>query len=255
MDVTGLHCLTSYERYALARNLSIPVLWLLPAMTTLRLAPVHPSGHVHAADLEVCLDFVNSESYDDGVPNEHFATADDAVSWLTSRGLAHEDAVRAQAALDAAAWLARIRASRAALREVWDAEVERRIPDQAALDTVNAILREAPRIELVAAAGCCGIGHRHTENDPTGEALSRLVEPLVEAIAAGETSRFRICANDGCRWVFEDTSRAGRRRWCDMASCGNRAKVRRYRDRHRADDGTGPAASDGPVRPGTPAPA
>jgi predicted RNA-binding Zn ribbon-like protein len=59
------------------------------------------------------------------------------------------------------------------------------------------------------------------------------VEPLVKAIAAGETARFRICANDGCRWVFEDSSRAGRRRWCDMASCGNRAKVRRYRDRRR----------------------
>jgi len=220
-------------------------------MTTLRLAPaVHPIGHVHAADLDACLDFVNSESFDDGVPREHLATVADAVSWLTSRGLAHEDALRAQAAGDAPAWLARIRASRAALREVWDAEVERRIPDQRALDTVNAILREAPRLELVAAEGCCGIGHRHTENDPTGEALARLVQPLVEAIAAGETARFRICANDGCRWVFEDTSRAGRRRWCDMASCGNRAKVRRYRDRHRVGDGTGPDAS---ADPGTPA--
>jgi predicted RNA-binding Zn ribbon-like protein len=221
-------------------------------MTTLHLAPVHPSGHAHAADLDTCLDFVNSESYDDSVPNEHLATADDAISWLTSRGLAHEVALRAQAAPDATGWLARIHASRAALREVWDAEVERRIPDQASLDTVNAILREAPRIELVAAEGCCGIGHRHAEDDPTGEALARLVQPLVEAIAAGETSRFRICANDGCRWVFEDTSRAGRRRWCDMASCGNRAKVRRYRDRHRADDQSGSETAAG--SPGAPGP-
>ncbi len=55
----------------------------------------------------------------------------------------------------------------------------------------------------------------------------------MRAIAAGETGRFRICANDGCRWVFEDTSRGGRRRWCDMTSCGNRAKVRRFRSKRR----------------------
>jgi predicted RNA-binding Zn ribbon-like protein len=56
----------------------------------------------------------------------------------------------------------------------------------------------------------------------------------VAAIAAGETARFRICANEDCRWVFEDTSRGGRRRWCDMTSCGNQAKVRRFRAKRAA---------------------
>ncbi|HEY5627935.1 MAG TPA: CGNR zinc finger domain-containing protein, partial [Candidatus Limnocylindrales bacterium] len=53
------------------------------------------------------------------------------------------------------------------------------------------------------------------------------------AVAAGTTGRLRICANDDCRWAFEDTTRAGRRRWCDMTSCGNVAKARRNRARHR----------------------
>ena len=197
---------------------------------------VHSPGHAHEADLGTCIDFINSESYDDGVPHEHLATAEDAIAHFTLRSLAHGDALRAQAARDTDAWLARIRGLRAALREVWDAEVEHRIPDQGALDAVNAVLREAPRIELVAADDCCGVGHRHTADDPTGEALARVVGPLVEAIAAGQTSRFRICANDGCREALEDTSRAGRRRWCDMSSCGNLAKVQRYRARRRAAD-------------------
>jgi predicted RNA-binding Zn ribbon-like protein len=75
--------------------------------------------------------------------------------------------------------------------------------------------------------------------------------PLVEAIAAGDTARFRICANDGCRWVFEDASRAGRRRWCDMTTCGNRDKVRRYRSRHREGSETGEASGN---EAGTPLP-
>lgn len=197
---------------------------------------VNPPGHAHEADLGTCIDFINSRSYDDGVPHEHLATAEDAIAHITLRGVAHEEALRAQAARDTDAWLARIHGLRAALREVWDAEVEHRIPDQAALDAVNAVLREAPRIELVAAEDCCGVGHRHTADDPTGEALARVVGPLAEAIAARRTSRFRICANDGCREALEDTSRGGRRRWCDMSSCGNLAKVQRYRARRRAAD-------------------
>jgi predicted RNA-binding Zn ribbon-like protein len=205
-------------------------------MNAIAIAPIDAIGHAHVADLGTCLDFINSESYDDGVPHEHLGTADDAIAYFTLRGLAHEDALRAQAARDTDAWVARIHGLRAALREVWDAEVEHRIPGQGALDAVNAVLREAPRIELIAGEDCCGVGHRHTADDPTGEALARVAGPFAEAIAAGQTGRFRICANDGCRWVFADSSRAGRRRWCDMSSCGNVAKVRRYRARRKAAD-------------------
>jgi len=217
-------------------------------MTTMRIAPIDPVGHAHAAGLDACLDFVNSESFDDGVPNEHLRTADDVIAYLTLGGLAHEDALRAQATDAGPAWLARVHASRAALRQIWDAEVEHRTPPAEALATVNAILREAPRIELVASEDGCGVGHRHTADDPLGEALAQLAQPIVESIAAGRTARFRVCANDGCRWVFEDTSRAGRRRWCDMSSCGNRAKVRRFRSRRRASSSE-PAGDAPATRP------
>jgi predicted RNA-binding Zn ribbon-like protein len=187
------------------------------------IAYVTSYGHAHAADLEAFLDFVNSESYDDGVAREHLPTVDDAVAYFTLRGLAHEDALRAQAARDGA-WLSRLHAVRAGLREVWDAEVEHRIPDQAALDTVNAVLREAPRIELVAGGDCCGVGHRHAADDPTGEALARICRAVRGRDRANETGRFRICASDGCRWVFEDTSAAG---GVDGATCPRAATARR----------------------------
>ncbi len=40
--------------------------------------------------------------------------------------------------------------------------------------------------------------------------------------------RIRQCANEQCLWLFVDESKSGTRRWCDMASCGNRAKARRH---------------------------
>ncbi|GAA2248722.1 MULTISPECIES: CGNR zinc finger domain-containing protein [Kitasatospora] len=41
-------------------------------------------------------------------------------------------------------------------------------------------------------------------------------------------SRIRECVHDSCILTFFDTSQNGRRRWCDMASCGNRAKAARH---------------------------
>jgi predicted RNA-binding Zn ribbon-like protein len=65
--------------------------------------------------------------------------------------------------------------------------------------------------------------------------LDRVLWPV--ALSAYELlttpgARIRECADDDCGWLFVDTSKAGRRRWCSMESCGNRAKLRRYRRRH-----------------------
>jgi predicted RNA-binding Zn ribbon-like protein len=217
----------------------------------------HAPDHQHVADLEATLDFMNTAETPDVSHGDDLASAAAVVAFLGGRGLAHEADLQGQVdSVGEAAWLARIVGARDALRRVWDAQVEHREPGPADLDTVNAVLREAPRIELVAGDGCCGLGHRHTADDPAGEALARLVEPFVAAVAGATTARFRICANDGCRWVFEDTSRGGRRRWCDMTSCGNVAKARRYRAKHRdaatASTGEGPVEAAGEAAPPEP---
>jgi predicted RNA-binding Zn ribbon-like protein len=57
---------------------------------------------------------------------------------------------------------------------------------------------------------------------------------VADCAASGSWHRLRICAAPDCRWVFYDTSRNGAGRWCSMATCGNRDKTRRYRDRRQA---------------------
>lgn len=49
-----------------------------------------------------------------------------------------------------------------------------------------------------------------------------------------DRSRVRRCANPQCVLLFVDTSKSGRRRWCDMATCGNRAKVAAHYARQRS---------------------
>jgi predicted RNA-binding Zn ribbon-like protein len=68
---------------------------------------------------------------------------------------------------------------------------------------------------------------------PVGDAFAGLLIPIVEsaadALILGELPRVRRCADPRCGRVFQDQTKNGRRRWCDMATCGNRAKAARHR--------------------------
>ena len=56
------------------------------------------------------------------------------------------------------------------------------------------------------------------------EALSLL---SVQALFTLPAERVRACGR--CGWMFLDSSRGGRRRWCSMSTCGNREKASRRR--------------------------
>ncbi|MFJ6671748.1 CGNR zinc finger domain-containing protein [Actinosynnema sp. NPDC091369] len=54
---------------------------------------------------------------------------------------------------------------------------------------------------------------------------------LLGVVRALGHDRFRACEAPGCRGVFADTSRAGRRRYCAPERCGNRVNVTNHRAR------------------------
>jgi predicted RNA-binding Zn ribbon-like protein len=194
--------------------------------------------HQHEVEVEEAFDFMNTYELESGAPVDHFTTLDVALDWLATRHVVHESLLEAERKRvadepDAAARvLARIKRVRDALRNVAYAVAEDRSPSTSALSEVNRALRAREIIELEADEDGCRVGHRHV-GDPVDDALARLAQPIVQAISAGNEERIRICANDQCRWIFFDESPTGRRRWCDMATCGNRAKAARHRARQR----------------------
>jgi predicted RNA-binding Zn ribbon-like protein len=198
--------------------------------------------HGHQASLADGLDFVNTLSYDKDVTHERLTDAATAVSWLQGHALLHKemaDAILAEAA-DAEGeerLLSRIRRVRAALRELLDAAVEKRPPSAGALKEVNRALRAPYVIELVPAADGVSLDHRH-DGDPISGAMARLSEAVTRELTGDNSRRLRVCANEDCRWVFNDHSPAGRRKWCDMSSCGNRAKAARHRERQKQKTAT-----------------
>ena len=214
--------------------------------------------HGHQASLADGLDFVNTLEFSKGVPRDDLTDAGVAVSWFQHHALLHSETAAslvAEMATDkesAERLLMRVRKTRAALRELLDAAVDRRPPADSAMREVNRALRATYVIELVPAADGVSLDHRH-EGDPVSGALARLSEAIARELTQDDKERLRVCANDECRWVFRDNSPAGRRKWCDMSSCGNRAKAARHRERQKQKADVVPAAQLAPSAESAPA--
>ncbi len=65
-------------------------------------------------------------------------------------------------------------------------------------------------------------------------ALGTLVAAVQTAAADGSLRRLKACRRDCCHWLFWDGSPPASGVWCSMTVCGNRTKVRRFRDRAAA---------------------
>ena len=193
--------------------------------------------HTHSVDIDDALDFVDTLEYEGGEPVDHIQQPAEAVAWLQDHGLLHAGPDPQLAAVtgpgpEAERAVEKIRLVRAALREILDATYEQRPPYPAAVATVNDQMRAQQRLVLVANPDGCSLDHRH-EGDPLDGALARISDRIAREVSGEHSDRIKVCANDSCRWVFFDSSRTGRRRWCDMATCGNRAKAARHRARVR----------------------
>ena len=112
-------------------------------MTTLN-THIH---HDHDAGLGATADLINTLELVE-TDEERLPTSDAAVEFLARHDLGHEADLRRQVARDGDAWLERVHATRAAIRELWDANVQGRAPDSASLAVLNELLDRSPRVEL-----------------------------------------------------------------------------------------------------------
>ena len=205
----------------------------------------HNPDHEHGVSLDAALEFLNTHELESGELIDQLKDPSAAFTWFVDQDVLHPAAGRAWTPAD----LERVRTVRDALREVVDAVTEDRRPAALAVDLVNDALAAgaAPRLELDGLT--VRIGHRHAASE-VDDALASLAAPIVGELASGRPDRFRTCANDRCRWTFYDASPAGRRRWCDMKTCGNRAKAARHRERVKAaDSAAGSGGSHGASEP------
>ena len=182
----------------------------------------------------LAIDFTNTVGDRGADRAEHLNTFGDIVAWAEARGVISRSAAgalrqKANADPDAAnrAWRSAL-AFREALYNVIAAVSSNRRARPADLTVVNEHVRETFKGAELAQSGKGFSLETHAEEwlDPV---LRPVTRAAVDLLTSGELIRVGRCADDGCAWLFLDTTRNRTRRWCDMRSCGNRNKVRRFR--------------------------
>lgn len=189
---------------------------------------------------ELFVAFANTLEHTRGIPEEKLPHIDSLLAWLrdqellSGRGYAAEAARLRRLPEEAARRLERFRVLRDVLHAVARDLAAGAEPDPSHVTELNHILRHGLHYhQLRHQRG----GNRYAVaqvGDRLDQARATIASSFAHFLADDAPDRLRICANDGCRYLFIDRSPTGRRRWCDMRTCGNQAKVAAHRARARA---------------------
>jgi len=182
------------------------------------------------------LDFCNTFAGWDGQESgDYLRTYDHLAVWAAAAGLLDPSAaahLRRRAARhpeEAATSLRRARRFRQDLYAVLTASAAQRALARVAAEVSDA----GGAFDLRPAGSAGGAVAAWTPSARAGLDLPlfAVARSAADLLVSERARSVRTCPGSGCGWLFLD--RSGRRRWCTMATCGNRAKARRFAQRNR----------------------
>jgi len=174
------------------------------------------------------LDLANAV-FDRRIPardNELLKSARDVAGWLRAAGLTDDRQAQAVAGVADAGLVERVREVREASYAVFAARAAAASPPPA--QALGLLLRRAANGLSAGPLELCGTRlELNSVQWQDAEAVTAFLAMLsVEAFFTLPDDRLRSCPR--CGWLFLDTSRGGKRRWCSMRTCGNREKASRH---------------------------
>ncbi|SHM69139.1 CGNR zinc finger domain-containing protein [Rhizobacter sp. OV335] len=192
------------------------------------------------------LDFLNSVSVPLDVPVEYLASGEDLIAWLRQAGLVPASVLDETLANAGPGELDAVAAQARALREWFRGFVRehrgRRLDVQAVarLEPLNRLLaRDEGYGQVIAVSGpesddgITGLQWAPMRRWRSPDALLLpIAQTMAELLTSADFSQVKACEGPACTLLFLDRTRGHKRRWCNMAVCGNRAKQAAHRERH-----------------------
>lgn len=202
---------------------------------------MRPSAKLKLVGGTLCLDFVNTVGGRSGsdIIDDKLTDYGDLAAWAVHAGLVSPGEgdrlfLESERDPDAASRVfARAVALREAVYQIARCAIRSIPPRPPDMERLNSELAGAfYRLRLEP-----GEDHYQWNWTEDSTALDRLLWPIADSAAEllthEDLTRLRECGGQDCGWLFLDTSKSGRRLWCDMRDCGNLAKVRKFREKQR----------------------
>ncbi|EGT5710573.1 hypothetical protein AGJ35_05650 [Cronobacter dublinensis subsp. dublinensis] len=175
----------------------------------------------------LALDFINSEYGMGDDRHDCFHDPQSVIDWLEMTGLVPKGTVAPPGLLEEA------RQFRSAARAVVHAAMK---SSEADLTVINRIFEEGrPEVGLKwdQETQRYQVCERSGVDSPAC-LLWPVADALVKLVTDEKFEYVRQCEAHDCILLFHDLSKSHRRRWCSMATCGNRMKVAAFRNRKRS---------------------
>jgi predicted RNA-binding Zn ribbon-like protein len=189
-----------------------------------------------------CLDFNNTIDWLGLEPSvdERLGTYGDLVEWGVAAEVLSPEAgerlrrMAGQHPEDAERVLARALELRATVHALFFAVASGSEADPTALTELNTWLAETPAEVRAADITPAEFTWAWADRpDDLAAMLAPVAWSAAQLLTSAELPQVKTCGNDTCGWVFLDESRKHNRRWCEMRTCGNRAKARRFYKKQR----------------------
>ena len=191
------------------------------------------------------LDFLNTFAIPVDVEVEWLESGEDLLAWLEAAKLLDQAALDEVRALATSEELDAVAAQARALREWLRGFVQRHRGKPLArsaegeLEPLNGLLaRDRVFTQIVARTRADTrdgdsalklVARRRWQS--ADDLLLPIAQAIAELVSTADFAEVKHCEGPTCVLHFLDTTRGGRRRWCSMAVCGNRAKQAAHRDR------------------------
>lgn len=186
---------------------------------------------------DLAVDFVNTVTARDTTPSDWVDDYNALLRWAALTGafakkdLAKLGALAVAEPMQAVAALRRARALRETLCGVLYALIDGRVPSAEALSALDEARVAAAKAAKTLPAGGRLMPQWSVERSGLDLIAHEVTARALALLETLQVDRLRVCDGHDCGWVFVDTSKNGKRRWCDMATCGNTAKAARFAER------------------------
>jgi predicted RNA-binding Zn ribbon-like protein len=100
---------------------------------------------------------------------------------------------------------------------------------QKEIDTLNKALAQYQAYRQIAPTAGGFDNQQRIVMDSNETLIGLIADAVGELVALGDLALIRKCESDECVLWFYDTTKGHKRRWCSMATCGNRHKIRKFR--------------------------
>ncbi|UZR99798.1 CGNR zinc finger domain-containing protein [Chondrinema litorale] len=181
---------------------------------------------------EECFDFTNTVSWRETAhPHDWLDIEENLARWAQITGILNEGQAKHLIKISNEE-LEYVKSIRVFLYQLFNSQITKGSISKDSLYELSELTQKANKHQVLSPSPTGYIWSWQQSIKPIELVLFTIIKSASDVLTRGDLSRIKKCPS--CQWLFLDTSKNKRRRWCTMEDCGNRHKVNAFNRRNKS---------------------